>query len=361
MRFVDAYYNFSPIQKDFIMLVQELTDKKEVIENEFAIDLKPYFKAKGINLSSIRQQHYNEVTDDLMKSKVTFKYHKGDTLFLHQNLFSRCKVNKDFILQVKIIDDVLPLFYINKLKEGHFRDNQLVKELFEQSQPEYDKYIYYHPRTYIGFKESSTKRLFEKLLQYRKLKEKTFKFGKNELYALLGYGIYRDKPIDLANPRIFNFVEQEFVQTKYIGSKGWKSLRPLLNRWLKQINDSKKSGLHIKNEKGNYFITSGRPIRDILITVEYHKDEKSLNPEQLRSFEYLKPYGLSDKQMTKIVVDFDFNTVSQRLSKNIVAKRDTNGNRYYGEYQRADHRKIENVPGFIYGIVFEYGKRSNLD
>lgn len=357
MRFVDAYYNFSPIQKDFIMLVQQMTDKKKVLESEFNIDLKPYFKSKGVELSNIRHQHYQELTDDLMKSKVTFKYHKGDTLYLHQNLFNRCKVTKDFILQVKIIDDVLPLFYINKLEEGHFRDTQLVKELFQQSYPEYDKYVYYHSDTYVEFKESSTKKLFEKLLQYRKLEKFTFEFTKDELYLLLGYGFLRDKPADPSSPQIFNIIQQEFVQIAYKGSKGWKSLRPLLNKWLKQINDSQKSGLKIKTVRGNFFYTMGRPIRSIFISVEYLKEQSELTNDQQKAFEFLKPYGLSVKQKFRIITDFDYQTILRLLTKGIVAKRDASGNRYYGEYNRPDHRKIDNVPGYVYGVIFGYGKR----
>ena len=149
MRFVDAYYDFTPVQRDFIMLVQYKTNKQKVIRNDFSIDLKPYFKAKGLNLEDVRHSHYKEITNCLLESKVSFKYLKGDKLYSHYNLFSKCTVSKNFVLEVSITDDVLPLFYINKLKEGHFKANKLVKELFEQSYPEYDNYVAYYPRTYV--------------------------------------------------------------------------------------------------------------------------------------------------------------------------------------------------------------------
>lgn len=354
MRFVDAYHNFTPIQKDFIMLVQHMTSKMEKIQSHFTIDLKPYFKAKGIKLSDVRHQHYQEVTANLLESKVMFKYLKGDKLFVHQNLFNRCIVTKDFFLEVIIIDDVLPLFYINQLREGHFRDNRLVKELFQQSYPNYDNYISYHPKTYTDFRESQNKRLFEKLLQFKKLKKYTFEFTKNELYLLLGYGYIKETPANESEPDIFGFVHQEFIQTNYKGPKGWRSLRPLLNKWLKQISDHKDSGFKVMPTKDNYFTTQGRPIRSIYIKVVYDSDI-NLTHEQELALQYLKPYGLSDKQSFKIVLKFDFSTIKERISKSIVAKKDHYGNRYYGEYVRPDHRQIENLPGYIYGVVFQFG------
>jgi len=362
MRFVDAYYDFSPIQKDFIMLVQHLTSIQKEIKSDFSINLIPYFEAKGQCLESIRLSHYKEITDDLIKSKVTFKYHKGDTLYSVYNLFSRCSVefteNKDFVLKVSIIDDVLPLFYINKLEEGHFKDNKLIKELFQLGYPEYDKYISYYPKTYIEFKESQTKKLFEKLLQYRRLKKYTYEFSKDELYLMLGYGYLQDKKTLSHQEQIFQIVGQEFVQTAYKGTNGWKNLRALLNKWLKEIDNNEGIGISITKSGKNYFTTRGRPIRSILIRVEYENELISLTEEQQRAFKYLSPYGLSEKQRFKIVLNFDYKTIVNRITSNLVAKRDSHNNRYFGELKRADHRKIENVPGFLYGIVFEYGKRN---
>lgn len=357
IRFVDAYYDFTPTQKDFIMLVQHMTSKQKEIISDFTIDLKPYFLAKGLKLEDIRQNHYKDLSDDLMKSKVTFKYLKGDRLYSIYNLFSHCMVNENFILEISIVDDVLPLFYINKLDQGHLQGNRLVKELFQQSYPEYDKYISYYPKTYIDFKESQTKKLFEKLLQYRRLKKYTYEFSKDELYLLLGYGYLRDKPKDGIQQQIFQIVGQEFVQTAYKGVEGWKSLRSLLNKWLKGISDKEDTGITIIKKGKNYFSTRGKPIRSILIQVEYDEELMALTEDQQKGYDFMEPYNLSDKQKSRIVSDFAYATIVERIRKMVVAKKDSQGNRYYGEYQRADHRRIENVPGFIYGVVFGYGRK----
>ncbi|WP_421805729.1 hypothetical protein [Flagellimonas sp.] len=361
MRFVDAYCDFSPIQKDFIMLVQHITSKQKEIKSSFTINLRPYFEAKEVKLESIRRHHFKELTDDLMKSKVTFKYHKGDTLFSVYNLFSKCSVdytgNKEFVLSVTIIDDVLPLFYINKLEEGHFKENRLVKELFQKSYPDFDKYISYYPRTFIEFKESQTKKLFEKLLAYRRFKKYTYEFSKDELYLMLGYGYLRDKNEGEMQEQIFQLVGQELVQTSYVGVNGWKNLRQKLNKWLKEISDNKDTGLTIIQNRKNYFSTRGRPIRSVIIQVVFDENTISLSPEQEKAFEWLKPYGLSDKQKFKIVTDFDFKTIVARMKHFIVAKSDNYNRRYYGDNRTPDDKKIENVPGFVYGIVFGYGKR----
>ncbi|WP_127023588.1 hypothetical protein [Flagellimonas beolgyonensis] len=357
MRFVDAYCDFTPVQKDFIMLVQHWTSKQKEIINDFTIDLKPYFLAKGQKLEDIRQAHYTELTDDLLKSKVTFKYMKGDTLFTMYNLFSRCTVDKNLILSVSIVDEVLPLFYINKLEEGHFQDNRLVKELFQQSYPEYDKYISYYPKTFIDFRESQSKKLFEKLLQYRRLKKYSFEFAKDELYLMLGYGYLRDKKEPTLPQQLFKIKGQEFVQTAYIGVDGWKNLRAKLNKWLEEISEREDTGIQVLKKGKNYFSTRGRPIRSIFINVEYDEELAELTEDQQKGFDYLLSYGLSTKQSFRIVTDFDHSSILHRISNSVVAKRDAQGNRYYGEYQRPDHRRIDNVPGYIYGIVFGYGKK----
>lgn len=356
LRFVNAYYDFSPVQKDFIMLVQHMTSKQKEIKSDFTIDLRPYFESNGIKPEDVRQNHYKELTNDLLESKVTFKYTKGDRLYSMYNLFSRCTINEDFSLEVSIIDDVLPLFYINKLEEGHFKENRLVRELFEQSFPDYDKYIAYSPKTYVEFRESQTKKLFEKLLQYKRLKKHTFEFSKDELYLLLGYGYLRDKSKD-PQQQIFQIVGQEFIQTSYKGVEGWKSLRKKLNKWLGDISNHPKSGITVIPNKNNQFSTKGKPIRSIFVQVEYDEEFAPLTPAQEKGISFLEPYKLSRKQKFKIVSDFSYEQIVKRVQGMVVSKSDHNGNRYYGEYQRADHRKIDNVPGFIYGVVFEYGRR----
>ncbi|TXN37747.1 hypothetical protein FVB32_05510 [Flagellimonas hymeniacidonis] len=355
LRFVNAYYDFTATQKDFIMLVQHMTSKQKEIVSNFKIDLKPYFLAKGLTLEDIRQNHYKELTEDLLESKVTFKYLKGDTLYSIYNLFSRCIVNQNFILEVSILDDVLPLFYINKLDEGHFQENRLVRELFEQSFPKYDQYISYYPQTFIEFKESQTKKLFEKLLAFSKLQKYTFEFSKDELYLILGYGHLRDKSQEKLQQNIFKISDQEFVQTSYKGVDGWKSLRRQLNKWLKEISDKKDTGIIVVPNGNNYFSTRGKPIRSIMVQVEYD-NLSTLNNDQRIAYEFLTKYELSHKQILKIIDRFAFKDIKARIHNRLVAKTGFDGKRYYGEYQRADHRKIENVPGYIYGVVFSNDK-----
>ncbi|MDC6367241.1 MULTISPECIES: hypothetical protein [Flavobacteriaceae] len=357
MRFVDAYCDFTPVQKDFIMLVQYMTSKQKEIVNDFKIDLKPYFLAKGLNVSAIRPHHYKEVTDDLMKSKVTFKYHKGDKLYSIYNLFSRCVVDETLALQISIIDDVLPLFYINKLEEGHFQDNRLVKELYQQSYPDYDRYISYLPKTFVDFGESQTKKLFEKLLQFRRLQKHTYEFAKNELYLMLGYGFLRDKDEDTVQKQIFKIVGQEFIQTSYKGVDGWKNLRAKLNKWLKEISENKDTGITIIKNGRNYFTTKGKPIRSIFIEVEYDDALLIFTEERQKAYDYLKRYGLSEKQLIRIVCNFDYRTIVRKITEMVVAKSDAHGKRYYGDNRTPDDKMIKNVPGFIYGVVFEFGKR----
>lgn len=356
MRFVDANYAFTPIQKDFIMMVQYKTFKQQSIKNDFSIDLKPYFQARGISLEDVRHNHFKEITTNLLESKVTFKYFKGHKLYTHQNLFSRCTVTKDFKLEVSIVDEALPLFYINKLQEGHFQDNRLVKELFEKSYPEFDNYIAFLPKVYVQFKESSVKKLYEKLLQYRKLKKYTYEFAKDELYLLLGYGELIDKK-ESSQTNIFKITQQEFVQTHYQGVNGWKNLSRIMNKWLKEINDHKESGVTVLKTKNRYFTTNGRPVRSILIDVQYDDKLVELNDDQKKSYEILKPYGLSDSQVFTIVAKFESDSIKTYLNEFLVKKRDSFGNPYWGEYQKSNHQKIDNVPGFIFGKVFGLGRK----
>jgi hypothetical protein len=153
------------------------------IKTQFNIPLKDYFLAKGLKLEDVRSSHYTKLCDDLLESKIGFQYFKGNTIFRKYNLFKSCSINSELVLSIDIIDDVLPLFYINKLSEGHFKENKLVKELFEKEHKEIDKYISYRPKTYIKFQESSIKRLFEKLQYLDAL-----------LISRLAYGLNNDVP-----------------------------------------------------------------------------------------------------------------------------------------------------------------------
>ena len=357
MRFVDAYCDFTPIQKDFVMLVQYMTTKQKDIRSDFIIYLKPYFIYKGLNLSAIRPHHYKGITEDLMKSKVTFKYLKGDKLYSVHNLFSRCMVNSAMELKISIIDDVLPLFYVNKLEQGHFQDNRLVKELFQQSYPDYDRYISYHPKTYVDFRESQTKKLFEKLLQYRRLKKYTYELAKDEVYLLLGYGHLQDRKDDSIERQLFKIVGQEFIQTSYKGVEGWKNLRSKLNKWLKEISDNKETGIKVIKKGNNFFTTRGRPIRSIFIQVEFDHQLIELNEQQQKSYQFLERYGLSQKQKIRIVNDFTYDQISKRVLA-MVSSINDNGIQYYSDNRAPGIKKIENIPGFVYGLVFGYGKRT---
>ena len=350
MRFVDAFHTLTPTQLDLVMLVHLQIGRKDKIKDTFSIDLKPYFKAKGISLKAARQSRYDKVCQDLLAAKISFKYHKGNRLYSHHNLFNYCSVNEDFIFNIQILEDALPLFYINRIEEGHFKNNRLIKNLFEQS-PENDIYVSYLPKTYIDFEEGSEKRLFGKLLQYRTLGSYQYSFGKDELYWILGYGYYRDKNIvdKGGQHNIFNIIEQEFVQTKYKGSNGWKNLRPFLNKWLAWISDHKKSGVTIDKEGKNYFKTQGNPIRNILISVKYDKKLSKLTGDQEIAFEFLKEFKLTETQILKILSDFDPTKIKKMVYDNIIKK---DGG--YCDMRHSHYPPINNLPGFIWQVVFGY-------
>ena len=363
VRFVNAHYDFTAVQRDFIMLIQKETFKREKIVSSFKIDLKSYFKAKKLDLKSARHGYYNELCTDLLQSKISFKYFTGNKSFSHHNLFSHCFVDFELFLHVYIIDQALPLFYINKLEQGHFKDNQLVKSLFEQSYPEIDLYVAINPKTYIDFEESLTKKLYEKLSQFRSDKFRTkktyeYNFGKDELYLLLGYGHLQEKEEEAgAQKKIFDLKEHEFIPTKYIGNEGWKNLRKRLNKGLKEISLHKGSGFTVIKTGSSFFKTKGRPIRTISITVEYDDRLSSLEGDQKAAYDFLEKYGLSEKQILNIVSEFPLEQVKERVHNRVVKTRDPHDKPCYGEYQKAGYPKINNVPGYIYGVVFEYGKK----
>ncbi len=361
LRFVEAHYDFSPIQRDFLMMVQYKTDKQSKIKSDFKINLKPYFKSKGISLANVRLNHYKDICNDLMATKVGFQYFKGSTLYRYFNIFSSCSVDEDFVLSVSIIDDVLPLFYINKLNEGHFKENKLIKELFENSYPEHDNYVSYYPKTFIDFEESSTKKLFQRLLQYKYRKNHTYEFTKNEMYLLLGYGYFVEKEIADGQQNIFDIKEMEFKQVKYAGVAGWKNFAKQLNKWLKIISDHKGSFMTIKQigGEGKYYKTKGRPIRNIIIEVDFDDDLDKYSDDELEAYEILKPFGLTSNQVEKIINTFPLKIIKKILQENIVKKRDKD-TLYYGEYKRSDHRRIENIGGFVYNLFKVNEKDLNI-
>ena len=353
MRFVDASYKFTPTQRDFIMMVQYKTKKQKKIINDFTINLKPYFKGKGINIENIRISHYKEICDELISAKMSFQYLKGKTRYSSHNLFEYCSVDDDFNLHVRLTDNVLPLFYINKLEEGHFKENKLVRELFESSYPDFDPYVSYMPRTFVSFKEASTKVLFTKLLSNRKVLKKEFEFTKDELYHVLGYGYYKVKENTNQQQNIFNIEETEFVAESYNDAEGWKSLRKLLNKWLKEISEHKESGMTITKKGLSYFITKGRPIRTIKINVIYDEELSVFSEEEKKTYKYLKDeFLLSHSQISHIISKFEAGIIKNKIKEYMIK---TDG--YWGEYKRGDYRKIERTAGYVYGVVFELGKK----
>lgn len=350
VRFVDAHYDFTPTQKDFIMMVQYKTGKLPVIKSDFKIDLKSYFKEKGVSIENVHSGYYKELCQDLLSSKVGFQYFKGNAVHSYYNLFSHCSISKDLELTISIIDDVLPLFYINKLNEGHFKNNKLVKTLFEKAYPEYDNYVAYLPKTYVNFEESSLKRLFEKLLQYKTLGKKTYEFSKDELYFLLGYGEFIEKEKITSQQNMFDFKEYTFKQTKYKGRTGWQNLSKKLNIWLQTISENKKSTITIATFGKRFYKTVGRPLRSIIIEVKYDGDnDKSLDEEQIKSFEFLNKYGLSDKQKYAISKNNSFDTIKSIIHENIIAIKGG-----FGEFKTSNYRKIENVAGFIFSLFLKH-------
>lgn len=357
LRFVDAVFNFTPLQEDILMLIQKQMTKSKNIQTSFRIDLKPYLKGKGLDLKNVRYGHYDKLSKELLKSVVSFKYLKGDKMFVNYNLFKNSSVDKDFFLYIEIIEDVLPLFYINKLKEGHFKDSKLVKEAFESSFPEYDNYVSIPPKTFIEFDESSVKSLYRKLLEHRKRKVFDYEFTKDELYQVFGYGYIQMKK----EKNLFGIHEQEFIQNKYIGTEGWKTLSKQLNKWLEIINNHPESGLSIKThttgKKNKFYKTKGRPIRSIFIDVHYDQELIKLSIEQQKIFMDLNEYGLSEKQKYSIMKDFDLDQILPMIKSKVVRMRDPNTKIvFYGEFERMDNRKIQNVPGYIYAYVFKYSK-----
>ena len=358
MRFVDAIYNFTPVQEDFILLVQKQMTKSKNIRTNFTIDLKPYLEGKGLDLKNIRYSHYDKLSKELLESQVSFKFLKGDKLFVHYNLFKKASVDKDFILDIGIIEDVLPLFYINKLKEGHFKDSKLILELFEASFPEYDTYVAIPPNTFIEFEEAPVKKLYKKLLQYRKKKEHTFEFAKDEIYHIMGFGHIED----VEEENLLGIPKQVFVQDYYKGINGWKNLSKNFNKWLIKISEHKRSGLSVVPSGSKYYTTKGRPIRSSFVHVKYDKEMQELTLEQQKVFIELGKFGLSDKQRYNIMKDFELDQIIPSIREYVVKMKEPSTNEtYYGEYKRSDYRKIENEPGYIYGVVFKYGTKKSSE
>lgn len=356
IRFVDAIYNFTPLQEDFILLIQAQMSKSDKIRTDFVIDLKSYLKSKGLVIENTRSSHYNKLCKELGVSLVSFKYLKGDSRFVSYPLFKKIEVDQDYFLKVDINEQVLPLFYINKMKKEHIQDNKLVLELFKGSYPEYDKYVALEPQTFVNFKETPIKRLYKKLLQYRKLKKYNYEFTKDELYSLLGFA----EILESETEDIFGLKKQEIVQTKYKGSDGWKNLRPNLNKWLGAISDNEKSGLKITKKGKLYFTTKGRPIRSIFIDVVYDSHVEQYSEEQLNYVKLLKEtYKLSDKQVYNIIKDNELESIEPKLREYLIRMKDPSSKKqWFGQRKKKHYDRIDNLPGYVYGVVFGYGKNS---
>ncbi|MCG8226404.1 replication initiation protein [Tenacibaculum finnmarkense] len=355
LRFVEAHYNFTAIQQDFIMLVQAKANeyRNNPIKNDFKINLKPYFQMKKISLKNIRPNDYKSMCEDLIKASIGFQYFKSDTSITFFSLFKSCSITTDLFLNVSINDDVLPLFFIKKLEENHFIENKFVKEIFSENNNNnnFDKYVAFLPETYVDFKNAGTKRLFQKLLQYKSLGKKTFNFNKDELYLLLGYGSYNEVLLDDKQKKIFdNIKKYEFIQNKFKGVNGWKNVSKNLKKWLAEINDNENSEISISLQNGNLFKVTGKPVRDIQIKVVYDDIKKNLTDEQEVLYVYIQKYKLSPKQRYYIVKNFEEKEIKLKINDNIVVMKNQKGNKYFGEKKRADFRKIDNIAGYVFNL-----------
>lgn len=363
MRFVNAIHNFTPLQEDFIFLIQRETGKSNQINTSVTIDLKDYIKSKGLNIKDVRSEHYNRLCKELLNSIVSFKYFESSSL-VHYNLFKSMRV-EDFVLYAEIIEEVVPLFYINALKQNHFLEDKtgskLSIELFEKSYPEYDKYVSMKQDVFlVDLKQSEEKALYRKIISERHQGNHRLKITKEELYYLLGCGSYREIP---NTEDIFGINKREFVVTSYEGSTGWNNLRRKIDKWLKSISDNPESEINFKlNERGNGFLTlKGRPTKYVYIDVEYSKLNNEMSDTQKEHYSKLiNVYKLSTKQAKNIIKDYTSEEIVDRIRTQIEPMKDPISKKHYfvvRNSQKNPKTRIENLPGYVYGVVFGYNTK----
>ncbi|PCI96054.1 MAG: hypothetical protein COB15_11445 [Flavobacteriales bacterium] len=349
-RFTEAYYDFTPTQRDIVALLQKEANYSEDLNRSFKVDLKPYFEAKEIDVSGVRRKSIETIVEAIMSINVSFQPIKGGILAI--NLIEKVHLDKDFNLKVLITESALPLFYLNKitLKDNVTNEDEIPYLIEEEKDI---KYIGYLPSVFVSFKSFPVKRLYELLLQYKTLQKHTFVFSKYELYLWLGFATLKEKQKD----QLFLIRTYEVVENKYKGTEGWKSLNKILNKWLGEINDNEFSGVKILLNGKKYFTTKGRPVNKITIDIEYDSDIINLSEDKKISYTYLKKYNLSDKQIFKIVTKFSSEEIKKKVTHLVTVKKDHNNKIYFAQLQKPNHDKIHNVSGFVYSVVFKLGAK----
>jgi len=66
-RFTEAYYNFTPTQRDIVALIQKEANYSDDLTRTFEVNLKNYFKSKEIDITGIRKKDIEKIlkTDKL--------------------------------------------------------------------------------------------------------------------------------------------------------------------------------------------------------------------------------------------------------------------------------------------------------
>lgn len=362
MRFVNATHNFTPLQEDFIFLIQGEMGKAKKIKTSVKIDLRDYINSKGLDIKKIRSRKYDILCKELLHSIVSFKYFEYSSL-VHYNLFKSMSV-KDFYLHAEIIEEVAPLFYINSLKQNHFLDSvkgkKLSLPLFEESYDKFDTYSSLDQNVFLfGLKQSEEKVLYRKIISKRHKGKYKFEITKEEIYMLLGCGSFEE--IEKTED-IFGVKRKDFIITKYKENSGWQNLRRKIDKWLKTINDHPDSGITFElNEKGNGFLTlKGRPTKYFYVTAIYDSVIEFNEEQNKYSDRLINHYKLSKKQAFNIVRDFSLEDIASRIKENLEVRKDRISKKEYYVSRKAvkePKQKINNIARYIYGFVFEYNKK----
>ena len=368
LRLTQSYQSYTPLQADIVTLIQrEIQTSKEVLKR-LTIDLKPYFEYKGYKSEDQRVETYKKVIEQMSELSVHYSPDYTRPELITTSIISAFIHQGNFKFEVVIPNTALPLFYINKftLKQNWWNSKE--DEIFEMSTEKELKYSSKKDIVSIDLKSTPEKRLYEELIRHKQHGKYEFVFSKLGLYKLLGYLEVRKKPED--ELRLFPHENIDLVQTKYKGSQGWQTLSKYLNKWLENISVHPTNGITLEKIDGKkYFKTFGRPIKKITIKVVYDKSLVVYNDEQKLAYRTLiERYHLSKGQAEMILSKYTPEEIKKIIASNIAKKEDqkriTDDQGMTLRYDKVNthyinintNQKIDNLPGFIYAILFKMKK-----
>lgn len=364
-RFTEAIYNFNPIQRELLGLIQQQIDHNKPIQRDFTINIKSFLEDKGLDVENHRLAYYENEFVKLRESGVVIKPLYGELSWASISLIEVVGHGEDdWELSIRLTETGAFLFYLKepiKVSNDELPSGVTAlltgenESVYLTDQTLIKNYTSVDQQVLNSLSSAHEKKLYELLCQYKNSSFKTYKVPLVRFKQLLGLleVVVEEKP-----NKLFQFEKStKIVNEKYKGADGWNNLRKQINKWL--VNIENNSRFTFTRSGKSLFATQGRPVRNLVFNFTH----ETIQPpaDRIEVFTHLVEfYKLSRKQAIEVVNKFSDRVITEKIKNNLTRVRSDRHNprskMIYVTYINKRQETVDNVPGFIYAVLFKLGK-----